>query len=105
YSNFETITRQMAIPPTHDDEVLFPLVKQLFAKSCQKRAVRLIGVRLGKLSDGVYQASLFDNPERNQKLYQALDKLNQRYGAKTISRAATMGIVTRDFNPFSGETD
>ena len=104
YSNFETVTRQMAVPPTNSDTVLFPLVKELFAKSCQKRPVRLIGVRLGKLSEGAYQAGLFDDHERSQKLYQALDKLNQRFGTKTVSRAISMGISIRDFNPFSGET-
>jgi len=105
YSNFETITRQMAVSPTNSDQVLFPLVKELFAKSCQKRPVRLIGVRLGKLSEGAFQANLFDNHEKNQKLYQALDQLNQRFGTKTVSRAITMGISTRDFNPFSGEIE
>src|SRR5690606_11910810 len=105
YSNFETITRQLAVSPTNSDQVLFPLVKELFAKSCQKRPVRLIGVRLGKLSEGAFQANLFDNHEKNQKLYQALDQLNQRFGTKTVSRAITMGISTRDFNPFSGEIE
>jgi len=105
YSNFETITRQLAVSPTNSDLVLFPLVKELFAKSCQKRPVRLIGVRLGKLSEGAFQANLFDNHEKNQKLYQALDQLNQRFGTKTVSRAITMGISTRDFNPFSGEIE
>lgn len=104
YSNFETITRQITVSPTNSDSVLFPLIKELFAQSYQNRPVRLIGVRLGKLSEGAFQTSLFDDNERNQKLYQALDKLNQRFGTKTVSRAVSMGISIRDFNPFNGKT-
>jgi DNA polymerase-4 len=104
YSSFETITQQMVISPTHSDIILFPLIKQLFHKAYQKeRAIRLIGVRLGKLSGGSFQINLFDDHERNEKLFKALDNLNQRYGNKTVSRALTMGISTRDFNPFNGK--
>ncbi|MDF3077697.1 MAG: dinB [Sphingobacteriaceae bacterium] len=105
YSNFETFSQQMSMAPTHSDPVLFPLIKNLFAKAYQKgRAVRLIGLRLSNLTDGPYQANLFDNNERDKKLYAALDSLNSRFGKKTISRAATMEIKSRDFNPFNGET-
>lgn len=105
YSNFETFSQQISISPTHSDSSLFPLIKQLFSKAYQKgRPVRLIGVRLSNLTDGPVQANLFDNFERDARLYAALDELNSRFGTKTISRAATMEIKSRDFNPFNGST-
>jgi DNA polymerase-4 len=105
YSNFETFSHQISLPPTQSDHVLFPLVKKIFAKELQyERPVRLIGVRLSRLSQGVSQTGLFDNNERTLQLYNALDVLNTRYGTKTICRATTMGISTREFNPFNGKT-
>jgi DNA polymerase-4 len=104
YSNFETSTHQITISGTQSDYVLFPLVKQVFARTLQAgRAVRLVGVRLSRLSKALYQADLFDNNQKNFQLDQALDQLNTRYGVKTISRAETMGISTREFNPFNGK--
>ncbi|WP_423148218.1 DNA polymerase IV [Rubrolithibacter danxiaensis] len=104
YSNFDTFTQQITIPPTHSDTVLFPLIKDLFNKAYKEaKLIRLIGVRLSNLTDGPFQVGLFDNYERNEKLYKALDNLNLRFGSKTISRAISMDINSRDFNPFSGK--
>lgn len=101
YSNFDTFTQQVSVSPTHADHILFPLIKDLFKKSYQKgRAIRLIGVKLSQLSDGSLQPGLFDDYERNSKLYKAIDVLNNRFGKKTISKALTLGISGRDFNPF-----
>jgi DNA polymerase-4 len=101
YSNFDTITQQITVPPSHSDNLLIPELKKLFAKAYDSgRSVRLIGVRLSHLSEGAYQPGLFDNHERDEKLYEALDKLNSRFGTKTVSRAATFGISSREFNPF-----
>lgn len=105
YSNFQTFTHQVSLPPTQSDHVLFPLVKKIFAEKLQhERAVRLLGVRLSRFSQGIPQTALFDNSEKTLPLYRALDQLNTRYGSKTICHAATMGISTREFNPFNGRT-
>ncbi|HYK77005.1 MAG TPA: DNA polymerase IV [Daejeonella sp.] len=105
YSNFDTCSQQSKIAPTGADHVLFPVIKQLFHQLYQKgRPIRLIGVRLSQLSEGPFQANLFDDYERQSKLYKALDVLNSKYGVKTISRAATMDYSTREFNPFNGKT-
>lgn len=101
YSHFETFTQQISISPTHSDILLIPQLKELFQKAYKpNQRVRLIGVRLSNLSEDSYQPGLFDNHERNEKLYEALDKLNSRFGSKTISRASTFGISSREFNPF-----
>lgn len=101
YSNFETFSQQITISATHSDILLIPELKKLLNQAYDPaRPVRLIGVRLSQLSEGSYQPGLFDNHERNEKLYEALDKLNNRFGTKTVSRATTFGISSREFNPF-----
>lgn len=101
YSNFETFSQQITMPPTHSDILLIPELKKLLNQAYDPaRPVRLIGLRLSQLSEGSYQPGLFDNHERNEKLYEALDKLNNRFGTKTVSRASTFGISSREFNPF-----
>lgn len=93
YSNFETFTQQITVPPTNADHILFPLIKKLFRKAYQKgRPIRLIGVKLSQLSDESYQPGLFDDFEKSNKLYKAIDALNNRFGRKTISKAATFGM-------------
>lgn len=105
YSNFDTFSQQISITPTNADHTLFPLIKKLFTKAYQKgRPVRLIGLRLSNLSDGIYQANLFDNHERDARLYAALDGLNSRFGNKTVSRAATMEIKGKNFKSIKGDS-
>jgi DNA polymerase IV len=101
YSNFDTFTQQVSVSPTNADHMLFPVIKKLFKKAYQNgRPIRLIGVKLSQLSDSPFQPGLFDDYERSSKLYRAVDALNNRFGRKTISKAATLGVSSRDFNPF-----
>jgi DNA polymerase-4 len=51
---------------------------------------------------GNYQIKLFEDSQEQINLYQALDKLNVKYGDKTVFRAMTIGIGRRKFNPFTG---
>jgi DNA polymerase-4 len=79
------------------------LVKQLFQKLYTRRLlIRLVGVRFSNLVYGNYQIQLFEDSQQQINLYQALDKLNVKYGDKTVCRAMTMGIGRRRFNPFNG---
>ncbi len=101
YSDFDTRSQQQTIEATHADHILFPLIKKLFRQAYQKgRAIRLIGVRLSNLVEDNYQPGLFDNHEKNTKLYQAMDVLNNKFGKKTVGRAATLGMKGREGNPF-----
>lgn len=101
YSDFDTHSQQQTIDATHADHVLFPLIKKLFREAWQKgRAIRLIGVRLSNLVGDSFQPGLFDDHEKNSKLYKALDVLNNKFGKKTVGRAATLGMKGRDGNPF-----
>lgn len=103
YSDFETHTMQQRIPYTSADHTLLPVVKELFKKLYSRRLlIRLIGVRFSNLVYGNYQIKLFEDSQEQINLYQALDKLNVKYGDKTVCRAVAMGVGSRRFNPFNG---
>ncbi len=101
YANFETHTQQEKISLTAAEHILIPGVKNLLKSAWnQHRPIRLIGVRLSNICSGSYQINLFDDNEERIKLYQAMDKINFKFGEKTVCRAAGMEIGTRNFNPF-----
>ena len=101
YANFETHTQQEKIALTAAEHILIPGIKNLLKKAWnQHRPIRLIGVRLSNLCTGSYQINLFEDNEERIRLYQAMDKINFKFGEKTVCRAAGMAIGTRNFNPF-----
>jgi DNA polymerase-4 len=66
--------------------------------------VRLIGVRFSHLVSGGYQINLFDDNEERINLYQAMDRMRQRYGDRAVIKAAGIQAQTigRTDNPFDG---
>jgi len=101
YANFETHTQQEKIALTAAEHILIPGIKNLLKKAWNShRPIRLIGVRLSQLCTGSYQINLFEDNEERIRLYQAMDKINFKFGEKTVCRAAGMEIGTRNFNPF-----
>lgn len=103
YADFDTHTIQQRIPYTSTDHTLITVVKSLFKKLYNRRMlIRLIGVRFSSLVHGNYQINLFEDSEEQIRLYQALDRLNIKYGDKTVCRAIGMQVGRRRFNPFNG---
>ena len=51
------------------------------------RPVRMVGVKVQKLFEAMYQPTLFEDFERKQQLNQAVDDLRERFGEKAIVRA------------------
>jgi DNA polymerase-4 len=101
FANFETHTVQEKISLTAAEHILIPGIKNLLKKAWNgHRPIRLIGVKLSNLCHGSYQINLFEDNEERIKLYQAMDKINFKFGEKTVCRAAGMAIGTRNFNPF-----
>jgi DNA polymerase-4 len=88
YGDFETTSRQLAIPYTfYDDELIFQ-AKELFHKLWRKgQPVRLLGVRLSELTDEAIQTNLFENLEKKTELYKAIDDLKTRFGKYSITKA------------------
>lgn len=93
YSNFETLTRQTALPqPTNLDDEIYEAAEKLFeANIIPARPVRLIGVGVSKLSPPYRQLSLWDDDQEDkEKLAGAIDQLKEKYGQDIIKRASMM---------------
>lgn len=88
YDDFTTFTKQESIPATALDSNLIETVKRLFhslyttGKKC-----RLIGIRFSELRMGEQQINLFEANNNSMKLYEAMDKIKNRFGEKSITRA------------------
>ncbi len=105
YSDFQTYTRQKRISYTSLDHTLIATVLDLFNQVYDRRVlVRLIGVRLSNLVGGTYQLRLFEDSEKIIKLYQAMDKVRNRYGKNSLKRAVGMDMTNLGMaNPFNGK--
>jgi len=93
YSNFETLTRQTALPqPTDLDDEIYEAAEKIFeANITPARPVRLIGVGVSKLSPPYRQLSLWDDDqEEKEKLAGAIDQLKEKYGQDIIKRASML---------------
>ncbi len=91
YSNFDTHTLQRTIPYTSFDHVLTKMALELFGRLYRRRMlIRLIGVRFSHLVRGVQQLDLFEDTPEMVNLYQALDHIRRRFGAKAIHRAVSL---------------
>jgi DNA polymerase-4 len=90
YSDFNTFTQQKKITLTANDQSLIDLAKQLFDKLYDKRLlVRLVGIRYSHLVYGSPQISLFEDTAESVRLYEAMDKIKNKYGAVAIKRAVS----------------
>jgi len=93
YSNFETITRQTALPqPTNLDDEIYAAAEKLFeANIIPTRAIRLIGIAVSRLNPPYRQLSLWDDTkDEKEKLASAIDQLKEKYGQDVIKRASMM---------------
>src|SRR5690554_199307 len=81
YSDFQTKTLQRKIHYTAADHEIIPLIVALFDQLYQRRVmIRLVGVRLSHLVQGGQQISLFTDDSKYSNLYQAMDKIRNRFG-------------------------
>jgi DNA polymerase-4 len=106
YSDFNTYSKQIRIPYTSADHILIPRILELFNGLYNKRLlVRLVGIRFSHLVPGNYQINLFEDTEEALNLYAAMDWIRERFGDKSVLRAAGMGAKTigRMQNPFNGQ--
>ena len=105
YSDFQTYTLQKKIPYSSSDHKILPVVMELYKKLYQRRLlVRLVGVRYSHLVEGGQQIDLFEDCDKIMNLYQAMDKMRERYGDRAVIKASGMGAksISR-WNPFTGE--
>ena len=91
FSDFQTYTFQKKIAYTAADHQLMLFVKELFEKSFQRRMlIRLVGVRFSDLVYGNHPWTLFEDVDKYNGLYLALDKIKDRFGENAIVRAGTI---------------
>ena len=89
YSNFDTETRQVTLAYTSADHTLTRAVLELFEKLYQRRmSLRLVGVRFSKLVRGSYQINLFEDTQEMMSLYQAMDRIKNRFGVNAVMRCS-----------------
>jgi DNA polymerase-4 len=93
YHDFKTITRSHTLTEeiNGDDLIYKEAVKLLNTNFSGEKSLRLIGITVSGLvkEDQIQrQFSLFTEKEdKSEELYQALDKINSKYGRKTVTRA------------------
>ncbi|MES3018312.1 MAG: DNA polymerase IV [Bacteroidota bacterium] len=93
YANFDTHTQQVKIPYTSLDSLLISKAKELFEKLYDhKTLLRLVGVRLSDMVSGHEQIGLYSSSEERYNLYQAMDKIRDRFGEKSVKLASTIGL-------------
>lgn len=89
YANFDTETKQCRVPYTSADHTLLKYALELFRKVYTRRMrIRLIGVKFTGLVHGSHQMDLFEDTEELMSLYNALDKIKDRFGTKSVGRAS-----------------
>lgn len=89
WSDFTTITRQVTLPASTDneEEISRAASKLLHAVRKPNQAVRLIGVGVSGIGAPVRQLSLWDTgSEKSRKLQEAVDQLQEKYGRDVIHK-------------------
>lgn len=93
YANYDTHTLQKKIAYTSLDQMMIGTVRELFKRIYERRMlIRLIGIKFSGLISGAQQLDLFENNEKQIKLYLSMDKIRMRYGSGAIKRASGMMI-------------
>lgn len=87
YNNFDTERKQCKIPYTSCDHILIDKVSNLFDTHYNRRMrLRLIGIQFSGLVRGAYQINMFDDTTEMVSLYQAIDRMKNRFGFDAIKR-------------------
>jgi DNA polymerase-4 len=96
YNNFDTETKQIKLAYTSFDHILTKTALELFEKVYTRRMrLRLIGIRFTGLIRGSYQINLFEDTTEMLSLYQAIDKIKNRFGADAVSRCSGTRLKTK----------
>jgi DNA polymerase IV len=96
YRDFSTTSKQTIIDYTLRDDELISNAKDLFQKLYNTgTAVRLLGVRLSDLTNHAVQASLFEDADKKNELYKAIDDVKNKFGKAALKKART--VKNQDF--------
>lgn len=89
YADFKTITRSCTSEDLfYTDQDIFAAARELYLSLKNRAPIRLVGIQVSNLEQG-RQLSLFDDrKEKEIKLAQLVDQLNDKYGKGTIKRSS-----------------
>ena len=95
WEGFETVTRQTTLnEPVDTVERIWPAARSLFREADRPaRRVRLVGVSVSRFREGPSrQLGLFEEGEEavDDQVAEAVDRLADRYGSRSITRAALL---------------
>lgn len=95
FDDFQTVTRSQALTePTNVGQRIAQVARDLLAGVVMRAPVRLIGVRAERLvAQGSAALALWDDDGEWKQVDGALDRLTQRFGTGSVTRAA---FLTRD---------
>lgn len=105
FQNFTTFNRSKTLEnPTHLDDIIFKTVVELLDKVRHKKGgIRLLGIKLSNLTLGNEKKQLkFLRDEEDKKgdkleqLTQSLDKIREKFGSKSITRAS---LLSKNIKP------
>lgn len=93
--DFQEYQRQCRLePPVCDARSLYRAALELYRRENRHWAVRLLGLRAGKLVDAAQvQISFFDDAdglEREERLESAVDALRERFGSRSVTHGTTL---------------
>lgn len=87
FPDFKTITRSHTSEQLlYTDQEIFAVARELYRSLNNNRPIRLLGVQVSGFEQGI-QLSLFDEQkEKEIKLANLVDEINEKYGGKAIKR-------------------
>jgi len=96
YKNFETYTKQKAIPfYTNDTHEIYHYALAILDSIKLKDSIRLLGVRLSNILKESGQMTLLDDMEKRKSLLKAMDVVCDRYGDHALVWASYLRRLER----------
>ncbi|MCK4308413.1 MAG: DNA polymerase IV [Candidatus Atribacteria bacterium] len=101
FHNFTTLNKSKTLNnPTNIDDLIFKVVVNLLDKiKIKKGGIRLLGVKLSKLTSNnrLKQLRILkDKDDKLEQLTQSLDKIREKFGSEAITRAS---LLPKNVNP------
>ena len=94
--DFKMYSHQKSLATDTDStKIIYEIAKQILKEMFQGEPIRLIGIKVDKLTTKErQQLSLFDTPrnEKQQKIDKTLDDIKEKYGYDAVTRAGKMNI-------------
>lgn len=99
YANFDTENLQKKIAYTSCDHILGKTALELFNRLYNRRMrIRLVGVSFTGLARGTYQIDMFEDTEEMIALYQAMDRIKNRFGYDAVTRCGGRNLKSKAGN-------